>query len=96
MVIIDGDTFYTVQDLASITGYSIRTIYNLSCNNFISKPIRGIDSSAYPSRGLYKENVISELAEYKALKLRGLTKAQILDTLKLLRTTDERVQILEA
>jgi len=73
--------FYTIDEVAELSGYQKNTIYNLTCSKIISSPIKGLIEANYPSQGLYKEIIFNELSRYRELKLTGMKKSEIIEYL---------------
>lgn len=63
---------YTVEQLQELTGYKINTIYTHSVGLKI-KPIRGTFSHKQ-GKGLYSEQDLQKLYEYKKLISEGVSK----------------------
>lgn len=91
MVVLFNEEFYTIEDIAAMSGYTKGTLYNLTNAGILSPPIRGLDSSVYPSQGLYKKSVFNELTFYQDQKLLGKTKREICLMLRKERTKYEPI-----
>lgn len=73
--IADG---YTVEELAKLSGYSVKTIYNLTAYKVVPPPSRGSDPTKYKSRGLYPKQALSKLQRFAELRSQGKKKDEIL------------------
>jgi hypothetical protein len=97
MVTIDGKKFYTVEEVVEISGYQKNTIYNFTFDRVISPPVKGLTEADYQSQGLYSEAVFNELQKYRELKLSGMKKREIIESIKASRANNESLlQVLEA
>lgn len=81
---------YTIDDLTTLTGYSAGMIYDLTHLGALSPPIRGLDPKLYGSKGSYPKEALDQLKRYKALKIQGLRKVDIIAIMKK-ETTDVSV-----
>lgn len=82
----------TIEQLMEYSGYSIGMIYDLTHYGVLSPPVRGVDPHLYGSKGLYPECCFRQLDRYKALKLQGLKKAEIIRLMKEEGVRDVQVQ----
>jgi hypothetical protein len=98
MVTIEGEKYYTVEEVVDISGYQKNTIYNFTFDKVISPPVKGLTEADYQSQGLYREAVFVELQKYRELKLSGLKKREIVEHIKSARATanESLLPILEA
>ena len=88
MITILSENYYSIDELVAKTGYQKNTLYNFTSDGIISKPVRGLTDEIYPSGGLYKEVVLSEIKRYTDLKLQGLKRRDIILLLNAERTND--------
>lgn len=65
------DTFYTVEQLSEQTGFSPKTIYNLTSYGAIRPPIRNKDKSLYKSKGVYHADTLARLKRFQELRATG-------------------------
>jgi hypothetical protein len=77
MVEINNNKYYTVEDVASISGYKVNTIYNFTCDGILTAPVTNMLMPGYQSRGWYSSIVFEELDFYRKLKLKGMTRQAI-------------------
>jgi hypothetical protein len=78
--IVEG---YTVEELSELSGYSVKTIYNLTAYGCLPSPNRGIDTSKYKSKGLYAKSTLDKLYRFTELKNCGRhNKARIICIMK--------------
>lgn len=73
---------YLIEDLVTLTGYSMSMIYDLTHLGLITPPVRGLDPNLYGSKGSYSEESLAQLRRYKELKLQGLKKVDIISIMK--------------
>jgi len=73
---------YTLEELMELSGYSAAMIYDLTHKKVLTPPVRGIEPEHYGSKGSYAEECLTQINEYKRLKLQGLKKAEIIAILK--------------
>lgn len=64
---------YTVEELSTLTGYSIGTIQDLTCRGIIPKPIKGQDLTNL-KKGMYIDQALVLLKHYKHLIAFGRSK----------------------
>lgn len=65
MPLVEG---YTVEELAKLSGYSVKTIYNLTAYGVLRPPSRGVDPTKYRSKGLYSLDTLDKLKRFTELK----------------------------
>ena len=97
MIEIEGQKYYTLDEVVGKSGYQRGTLYNLTSQKILSHPVRGLGDGLYPSQGLYSEVVFKELEMYRRLKQSGMRKREIIAHLTITRVQDEQLlQVLEA
>lgn len=64
--------FYTIEELRELTGLARSTIYNLTTQGVVPKPIRGLIPES-PSKGLYRPEALTKIQKYLELRQKGLT-----------------------
>jgi hypothetical protein len=72
---------YTVEALSEATGFSVKSIYNLTSYGCLPAPVRGLDQTLYRSKGAYSELALRQLRRYSALKEFGERKERIIQLL---------------
>jgi hypothetical protein len=87
-----GLRWYTLDELVDLTGYQKGTLYNLTVEGIISKPILGLAGADYPSQGLYKEQVLKEIELYKSLRRSGMHRTDIIAHLNTERESYEQYE----
>ena len=90
MRIIRGTAWYTVEELVKLTGYQKGTVYNLTVEGVVDRPILGLPGSDYPSQGLYRECALHALYRYRDLKTTGMRKSEIVKQIKAERIVNEQ------
>lgn len=73
--------YYTIQELADLTGYTVSFIYDLTHYGCVAQPVRGLIKGS-PSKGLYPAEALRHIQRYMELKLMRLKRNEIIHIMK--------------